>query len=145
VGQQVADCPGREHRARPDPAHLEAVSREQLAELLGAVAAGDRAVEQGDEHYVGVRHVDEVRPAVLFGEQRHAERERVHAGEHLPAGAQHPRDLGDERFGGQVPRQRAVFGDHAVRAAVGEEFEVAAVGGYRAQPAGRLAADGAGA
>ncbi|HEY7260719.1 MAG TPA: hypothetical protein VH589_04450 [Trebonia sp.] len=81
-----------------------------------------------------------MRPAVLFGEQRHAEGERVHAGQHLPAGAQHARDLGNERLGGQVPRQRAVLGDHAVRAAVGEEVKPAAVGGHGAQPAARCPA-----
>lgn len=72
---------------------------------------------------------------MLLGEHGHAEGERVHAGEHLPAGAQHARDIRHERLRGQVPRQRAVFGDHAVRAAVGEEVEPAAIGGYGAQPA----------
>ncbi|HEX6448181.1 MAG TPA: hypothetical protein VF060_01835 [Trebonia sp.] len=76
-----------------------------------------------------------MRPAVLLGEYRHAEGERVHAGEHLPARAQHPRDLGHDRLGGQVPRQRAVLGDDAVRAAVGEELQPEAVGCDSTQPA----------
>jgi len=76
-----------------------------------------------------------VRPAVLLGEHGHAEGERVHAGEHLPAWAQYPRDLGYQRLGGQVPRQRAVLGDDPVRAAVREELKPPAVGGHRAQHA----------
>lgn len=72
---------------------------------------------------------------MLLGEHGHAEGERVHAGEHLPARAQYPRDLGYERLGGQVPRQRAVLGDDAVRAAVGEELEPPAVGGHHAHRA----------
>lgn len=99
--------------------------------MLGAIAAGDGVVRPRHEHHVAVRHVDQVRPAVLLGQHRHAEGERVHAGEHLPARAQHPGDLGHERLRGQVPRQRAVLGDDAVRAAVGEELEPPAVGGYR--------------
>jgi hypothetical protein len=59
---------------------------------------------------------------MLLGEQGHAEGERVHAGEHLPARAQHPRDLRHKLLGGQVPGQRAVLSDDAVRAAVGEEL-----------------------
>jgi hypothetical protein len=71
---------------------------------------------------------------VLLGEHRHAEGERVHAGEHLPARAQHPGDLGHEGLSGQVPRQRAVLGDDAVRAAVGEELQPEAVGCDGTQP-----------
>jgi hypothetical protein len=73
AGQEVGDRLRREHGARPDPAHLEAAAGEQLTELFGAVAAGDAAVRPGDEHHVGVWHVDQVRPPVLLGEQRHAE------------------------------------------------------------------------
>jgi hypothetical protein len=75
---------------------------------------------------------------VLFREQRHAEGERVHAGEHLAARPEHARDLGDELFGGQPQGQRPLLGDHAVGAAVGEELQAGSVGGHRGQPAARL-------
>jgi hypothetical protein len=135
AGEQVADRLRGEHRARPDPAHLETAAGEQLAQLLGAVAAGDGAVRPGDEHHVGVGHVDQVRPAVLLGQRRHPEHERVHAGEHLTAGAEHARDLGDHVLGGQPQRERAILGDHAVGAAVGEELEPGPVGRHGGEAA----------
>jgi hypothetical protein len=133
AGQEVADRLRRQHGARPDPAHLQAAAGEQLAQLLGAVAAGDGAVWPRDEHHVGVGHVDQVRPAVLLGEHGHPEGQRVDAGEHLPAGPEHARDLGDQLLGGQPQGQRPLLGDHAVGAAVRQELEAGAVGGHGGQ------------
>ncbi|MGH3251341.1 MAG: hypothetical protein ACRDOI_34750 [Trebonia sp.] len=75
---------------------------------------------------------------MLLGEDRHAEGERVHAGEHLPAGTQHAGDLGDKIFCRQPQGKRALLGDHAVGAAVGEELEAGPVGGHGAEPAACL-------
>jgi hypothetical protein len=75
---------------------------------------------------------------VLLGEHRHAEGERVHAGEHLPAGTQHACDLGDKIFRGQPQGERALLGDHAIGAAVGEELEAGPVGGHGGEPAACL-------
>ena len=133
AGEQVADRLRGEHGARPDPAHLEPAAGEQLAQLLGAVAAGDGAVRPRDEHHVGVGHVDQVRPAVLLGQHRHPEHQRVHAGEHLPAGTEHARDLGHHVLGRQLQGQRAVLGDHTVGAAVGKELQARSFGRHRAE------------
>ena len=56
---------------------------------------------------------------------------RVHAHEQIAARPEHPRDLGGEVLGHQVPGQGAVLGDDPVRAAVGEEREAARLGKYR--------------
>ena len=128
----------RQHRARPDPAHLKAAAGEQLTELLGAIAPGDSPVRPGDEHHVRLGHVDQVRPAALLGKHRHAEGERVHAGEQLPARPEHASDLGDEFLGGQPQGERALFGDHPVGAAVRKEGEAGPVGGHGGQPAANL-------
>ena len=65
----------------------------------------------------------------------HAEGERVHAREHLPAWAEHARDLGDEILGGQPSRQGAILGDDPVGAPVSEELKARAVGGHGADTA----------
>jgi hypothetical protein len=108
--------------------------------LLGAVAAGDGAVRPRNEHHVGIWHVDQVRPPVLLREHRHAEGERVHAGEHATAGPEHARDLGDKVFGGQPKGQRPLLRDHAIGAAVGQELKAGPVGGHGGQPAACLMA-----
>jgi len=70
---------------------------------------------------------------VLLGQHRHAEHQRVHAGQHLPAGTEHPRDLGHDVLGRQPQRERAVLGDHAVGAAVGQELEAGRVRRHRGE------------
>jgi hypothetical protein len=72
-----------------------------------------------------------MRPAVLLREERHAEGERVHAREHPPARAEHAGDLRDEILGAKPHRQGPVLGYHRVRAAVGDEPKVRAVGDHR--------------
>jgi hypothetical protein len=72
---------------------------------------------------------------MLVGEHGHAEDQGVDAGEHAAGRAQHAGDLGDHRLGGQVHGQRAVVGDDAVRAAVGQERQPRGVGDHRENPA----------
>ena len=81
---------------------------------------------------------------MLLGQHRHAEHQRVHADEHLTAGAEHARDLGYHVLGRQPERERPVLGDHAVGAAVGQELEPGAVGGHggQAQPGSGVRAAG---
>jgi hypothetical protein len=66
-----------------------------------------------------VRQVDQMSPVMLVGQHRHAEHQRVDAGEHAPARSQDARDLADHLLGSQVGGQRPVLGDDVVGTAVG--------------------------
>jgi len=110
---------------------------QQGVELCRAETPGDGAVRPGDQHHLGVRQVGEVGPLMPFGQHGHAQDQRVHAGEQLTPGPQHPRDLRGEVLRHEVPGQCAVLGDHAVRAAVGEERQAAGLGHHRGDPARR--------
>jgi hypothetical protein len=66
-----------------------------------------------------VRQVDQMSPVMLVGEHRHAEHQRVDAGEYPTPRAQDARDLTDHLLGDQVGRQGPVLGDDVIRTAVG--------------------------
>jgi hypothetical protein len=72
---------------------------------------------------------------MLLGEHRHAESQRVHAGEQLSAWPEHARDLADDFLGGQPQGKSSLLGDHAVGAAVRKKREAGPVGGHGGQPA----------
>ena len=90
---------------------------------------------QGTSTTSACGHVGQLGPVVLLGEDGHAEDQGVHAGEQFAARPEHPRDLGGEVLGHQLPGQGAVLGDDPVRAAVGEERQAARLGHHRGDPA----------
>ena len=75
----------------------------------------------------------------LLGQHGHAQDQRVHAGEQLATGPQHPCDLRGQVLRHEVPGQGAVLGDDAVRATVRQERQAAGLGHHRGDPARRCA------